>query len=334
MPENSFINSISSLFKTNKLKLNKKLIIFAVFFGIATFIWFLWNLEKQYVTVISNPIEISDLPENRVLVSDVPDKIEMEVTGRGFDILKHNWDINKTPLKLSLKSLVEDLPDDANTQEIPVSLYSKRKELSDQMPNIVVNSVIPDQVTFSFTRMITKKLPVFANLELEIEKQYMVKGNIRTIPDSVEISGPASLMDTITRIPTVPLKLRKIDRNTSKNLALEFVHERISLSEKKVKVEIPVEQYTEKNIEVPIKALNVPDSLHMRLFPVSAQLKFRVVVSEFENIKADNFVLGVDYLQISEGAATKLAIEVVEHPEFIDNIKINPETAAFILENK
>ena len=63
-------------------------------------------------------------------------------------------------------------------------------------------------------------------------------------------------------------------------------------------------------------------------------MSFRVIVSEFENIGPENFILGVDFKQISEAGATKLAIRVMKHPEFIENIKINPETAAYILENK
>jgi len=160
----------------------------------------------------------------------------------------------------------------------------------------------------------------------------MLRGSIVIIPDSIEVSGPSSVLDTLSSIFTNPLKLRKVENAIKRNLGLVAVHEKLTLSEKRVQVEIPIEQYTEKSLDVPVNSINVPDSLHLKIFPASAKLTFRVVVSEFEAIQPENFNLSVDYASIVEGNPERLMIEIVQSPEYIDNIKINPETVGYILE--
>jgi len=331
MAENGFFKNIPG--KTReKLQLNKRLVIFLVFIGIATSIWFLWTLEKEYTTVISNPVEYVNLPDNIVLVDELPSKIQMEVTGKGFAILRHNWDISKKSLKIDFKVLHPAKLDETDGQRIELNLNSIKTRLADQLTDIRVIAVIPNTIPLEFARMVKKMVPIIADLDLELEKQYMLRGSIVIIPDSIEVSGPSSVLDTLSSIFTNPLKLRKVENAIKRNLGLVAVHEKLTLSEKRVQVEIPIEQYTEKSLDVPVNSINVPDSLHLKIFPASAKLTFRVVVSEFEAIQPENFNLSVDYASIVEGNPERLMIEIVQSPEYIDNIKINPETVGYILE--
>ncbi len=334
MSENSFFKYIPGFITREKLRPNKRLGAFVIFIGIATFIWFLWTLEKEYTTIISNPIEFVNLPNELVLANKLPEKIQMEVTGRGFALLRHNWDISKSRLKVDFKTLYQGENDALDNQIITLSLQTVKTRLSTQLTNIDVNTIIPDAVSFKFAKMIKKMVPVKADLDLQIEKQYMVKGEISITPDSVELLGPSTILDTITAIMTAPLKLKKVDRNIQRNLSLQQVHDKVSFTNKRVQIEIPVEQYTEKTMEVPVFAYNVPDSMLLKVFPASVKLTFRVIVSEFENIQAENFNLGVYYNQVSGGTPSKLTIQLIAYPDFIENIKVSPETVAYILENK
>ena len=331
MSENGFFKNIPG--KTReKLQLNKRLVIFLIFIGIATSIWFLWTLEKEYNTVISNPVEYVNLPADIVLVNELPSKIQMEVSGRGFAILRHNWDITKSPLRIDIKALHPEELNEKDDQHIVLNLNIIKSRLASQLPNIKVNSVIQDAISLEFARMVKKMVPVVADLDLELEKQYMLRGGIIIKPDSIEVSGPSLVLDTLSGIFTSPLKLRKVENTIKRNLGLVAVHEKLTLGEKRVQVEIPIEQFTEKSLEVPVNSINVPDSLHLKIFPATVKLTFRVVVSEFEAIQPENFNLSVDYAKAMEGNPERLLILIIQSPEYIDNVKINPETVGYILE--
>lgn len=334
MAVNPFFKKIPGILSRERLLPNKKLIIFVIFIGIATFIWLLWTLEKEYTTVISNPVQFSGLPEDRILVNKLPEKIQMEVTARGFAILRHNWDISTPPLKINFSNLY-NVPFDNNTaQNINVSLGAAKSRLTNQLSDIRVNSIVPDTLTFSFAILIHKKVPVIADIELEMEKQYMTKGIARVIPDSIEISGPSTILDTLDHLMTAPLRLKKVDRNIVRNLAVVNHHDKITLMHKRVQVEVQVDQYTEKKLEAPIHGINVPDSVQLKFFPATAIITFRVIVSEFEKIQPEQFKLVVDYKQIEAGSAPKLLVQVLNSPDYISNLKTNPEAVSYILENK
>ena len=334
MSENTFLKNIPGILRREKLRPNTRLGIFFIFIGIATLIWFLWTLEKEYSTIISNPIEFVGMPDDLILVNELPDKIQMEVKGRGYAILRHNWDITKSHLKIDFGSLYKGNPDDISEPTITIPLQDQKARLSNQLANIQVNSILPDAISFTFARMVKKKVPVIADLDLQIEKQYMIRGDIKITPDSIEISGPSTLLDTIYAINTAPLKLRKVDSRIQRNLALVDLHNKVNLSKKRVQIEVPIEQYTEKNIEIMLNGINVPDSLLLKVFPASVLLTFRVVVSEFENIQPEDFNLVVDYEKTIDGTPSKLAVQVLNYPDFIENLKFNPESVTYILENK
>ena len=331
MSENGFFKNIPGITR-EKLQLNKRLGIFLIFIGIATSIWFLWTLEKEHTTVISSPVEFTNLPGDRVLVNELPTRIQLEVTGKGSDLLRHNWEIVKSPLRIDFKALHQGELSDTGDQRIVLDLSGIITRLTSQLPDIIVNQVIPDTISFAFARMVTKMIPVIADLDLELEKQYMVRGNIVINPDSIEVAGPSTIMDTIRGIYTNTLKLKKVENTIKRNLSLVEVHEKLKLGGKRVQVEIPVEQYTEKSLEVPVNSINVPDSLHLKIFPASAKLTFRVVVSEFEAIQPENFKLNVDYSKAMEGNPERLMIMIMHSPEYIENVRIHPETVGYILE--
>ncbi len=334
MSEKLFFKNISKPFIKEKLRANKRLVVFLIFIGIATFIWFLWTLEKEYTSLISNPIEFVGFPEDRILVNDLPDRIQLEVRGEGFNLLRHNWDITKSPLKIDFKALHNAPLSDEDGQTIVLHLNQITIKLSAQLSNINVNSVIPETISVKFDRMIRKTVPVTVDLDLELEKQYMLRGGLIITPDSIEISGPSTILDTLSSVYTNKLRLRKVDGNIHRNLGLVDIHDKLSFSQKKIQVDIPVEQFTEKSIEAPILGINIPDSMHLKLFPANAKLTFRVVISEFEAIQPENFKLNVDYAKITEGTPSRLSILILQSPEYISNIKINPETVGYILENK
>jgi hypothetical protein len=336
MADNSFFKNIPGIFSRERLRPNKRLVIFIIFIFIATIIWLLWTLEKEYTTVISNPVEFTGLPQDWVLANKLPEKIQLEVTGSGFAILRHNWDINKSPLRINFKNLYREPTEKLVGKTISLSLNPGpvRTRMSNQLSPLRVNSVIPDSISFVFAEMTSKKVPVNADVKVEMEKQYMLKGDVKVIPDSIEITGPSTILDTIGFVQTTPLDLKKINGNVTRSLAIKNIHNKVSLSKKRVQVEIPVEQYTEKSIEIPLTGINVPDSLHLKLFPAEATVTFRVVVSEFRNIQPENFLLTVDYSQIPASGQSKLTIKISDHPSFIGNIKVNPETVSYILEAK
>jgi len=322
---------ITRLWFRLKTFLSRKYGVFLIFFVIATFLWFLQAMERNYTTVIQHPVKFTSLPENLVLTNKLPDKLNIEVTGTGFAILKHNWDLAKSAIRLDLKEVAPVQHNVSGGKDIHLSLRSLKNRISAQLNNVQVLSIKPDTIIFQFSKMIRKKIPVYPDVQVDPLEGYMLKGHVTADPDSVWISGPNRLVDTIKQVPTDFLRFRKLNKSVEKHVALINYSDELVLSETHVTITVPVEQFTEKTLRIPVQSIHVPDSLSLKTFPASITISFKVVISEFDRISPDDFVAAVDYEQISEEQHA-LKVYLIRTPSFIDHIRIAPETVDYILE--
>jgi hypothetical protein len=333
MEGQGFIGQYIEKLKGAKLRLNRRLLVFIVFFGIATFLWFLKAMDKSYVTHIEHPVIYQNLPEKMVLVKEMPKKLLLEVQGTGYSILRHNWDISKSPVRINFKKLAKPVSM-GNTTKISIPTTQVKELITNQLNNLVVLSSQPDSLVFLFSKNYSKKVPVIANIELELAHQFMIRDRILLIPDSVLVSGPAILIDTLKGIQTIPQKFKKVDRSLRRNVGLLSPHNQLEISEKRIIMEVPVEQYTEKSLLVPVSVLNIPDSLILKSFPSEVEVTFRVVVSAFEQIQPEDFTLTIDYENIKVTAGQKAKPLLVAHSGLVENPKLKPEWVNFLLEKK
>ena len=308
--------------------------VFLIFGSIATFFWFLRALEQKYVAHIEHPVVYTNLPIDKVLVRELPTRIAIEVEGKGNAILRHNWNIKKNPIKIAFNQVYRNNIPKEETFLISISASEIRPMVEAQLSKLVVHRIEPDSLNFYFSENSTKRVPVVADLNLDLEKQFMLRGRVTITPDSVDISGPTISINAVDSIMTSDLEFKKLDHSVKRNLSLISPLDRIELSLKRVAVEIAVEQYTEKSLTVPIEGINIPDSVHLKTFPSHAQITFRVVISAYDLIQSQDFRVGADYLEISSSPLTKIKPRIIMAPDLIENPRINPELVDYLLEQK
>ncbi len=113
-----------------------------------------------------------------------------------------------------------------------------------------ITSIKPDTLFFSFDRIISKQVLVIPKVEVITEKQYFLKGNILVEPDTVKITGPKRILDTIKTVNTRFKKIKGVNETLTRSISLATSKE-YSISAKKVVLTIPVEQFTEAEFKVP-----------------------------------------------------------------------------------
>ncbi|MFV0266118.1 MAG: hypothetical protein ACK5HT_03175, partial [Draconibacterium sp.] len=171
--------------------------------------------------------------------------------------------------------------------------------ISAQVSNeLSIVDILPDSVQFNFDQLVKRKMKVAPAVSYTLVKQHFLSGDITFVPDSVDVLGPRSILDTLDFIKTEEQHYKNLDQPVQRNVAISNPAN-LSTTPKRVVMNIPVEEFTEKKIEVPITVANLPDSLDVKLFPNQAILSFLVGLSKFADISADNFDVVVDYNEIS-----------------------------------
>jgi YbbR domain-containing protein len=330
--------SDSILFKKLKEKrgfsFNREAVVFSFFLLLAFIFWYLNSLEKTVDYDMRYPVRYINLPEQRVLTDELPETIDLFLKGPGYSILKLRLAGNRSPVILDVSTI--------NYRRVPgsrtLSYYIITSGLIPKLRNQLraeceISSIKPDTLFFSFDRIITRRVKVTADVEVTTEKQYLVKGSILADPDSVSITGPKRIIDTLNTVKTKFKKLRGVNGTITRSFTL-VTPEGCSVSSRKAIITVPVEQFTEAEINVPVKILNCPDSVSIKIFPYVVSVKCLVAVSDYKKIDEIPFEVVLDLASADLNSSEKIPVGFRNIPPFVSSLRVTPSKVDFLIEKK
>ncbi|HSO85514.1 MAG TPA: CdaR family protein [Draconibacterium sp.] len=325
---NKNFTDISDYVKVVKLRNNRRIVVFLICLAIATALWFLNALGKDYTTTVSYPVKFTNPPENQFLANNTPVKLDLKIDGQGFTLLRYKL-LSFSPIVLDIEQVTKNLESNSGTYKV----LSKNliREVSDQLSSEVrITEISPELLEIVLDSLITKTVPVELDINVDFVPQVNLKSQIATMPDKVKITGPAISLEKISAVKTKVNILNKLDASIQQEI--DLIHpERTTISPEKVTLIIEVEKYTEKELKIPIEILNKPDKVRIKLFPSEVKVLFTVGLSRFEKIKPSDFEASVDYNSIVTDM-NYLNITLNKKPEFIQGIRFNPEKVEFLIE--
>jgi hypothetical protein len=330
--DDGLLKQFRNLVERDKVKFYQKLLVFFFFLVVATIFWFLSALNRDYTADLQYPVRYTNLPKGKVLINQLPENLTLKVTGHGYTLLKHRLSRKLLPIIFDVNSFILSSIEDTVNQKFYVLSRVAHSKITNQLSSeIEIQEILPDSIIFVFSDVTSRKLAVKPVLNLEFEKQFMVKGAIKSIPDSVDVEGPQSLLDTMQYAYTQLVNIAKVKETQSKTVGFEEF-DQVYYSEKKVTVDIPVEQFTETSLKIPIATVNVPEGLTLKLFPAEITVSYMVALSDYDKIKPQHFMATADYLLLENGNPQKLRIQVERMPEHIVFIRHYPESVDYIIE--
>jgi YbbR domain-containing protein len=316
------------------ISINREAVVFYFFLLIGFIFWYLNSLEKTSDYDMKYPVRYINLPEGRVLAEELPAAIDLYLKGPGYSILKLKLAGNRSPVILDVSTI--------NYRRVPgsrtLSYYIITTGLIPKLRNQLrteceITSIKPDTLFFSFDRIITKKVQVIPHVEVFTEKQYLVKGNIISDPDTISITGPGRILDTVKTVKTKFKKLRGVNETITKSFVL-VTPEGCTISSRKVILTIPVEQFTEAEIKVPVKILNCPDSISVKIFPDVVSVKFLVAIGDYKKFEEIPFEVVLDLAKADLNSSEKIPVGFRNIPPFVSSLRITPSKVDFLIEKK
>jgi hypothetical protein len=307
------------------------LAIFLICFGIATFFWFLNALEKEYQVEISFPVRYTNLPNNKVLSNDLPDHFILEVRSFGFTLLRYKLSMAFSPLVFNVNEFTGRMMEESNKTFYAVPSRQFRNRLADQVSSeFNITGVQPDTIFFRFDRVISKKVKVVADIRYGLKKQHYLTGNISSEPDSVKVLGPKSFLDTLKFVNTVPQNFKELDKLTQTSVELSKI-KKLEFAPKRVTVTIPVEEYTEKQLSVPITVNNLPEGVQVNLFPAQVKVSFMIGLSQFAKVSPQDFKASVSYEDLQNNL-DYLPVKIEKKPSHLESVNYLPKKVEYLIE--
>ena len=288
-------------------------------------------MNKEYTTDIVYPVRYTRFPEGRVLVNDIPDRLELIVNASGYTLLRYQLQSRIAPIIFDVNSFsLNTLRNDPSTLYI-LSDYAKDRISRQLSSEIQILDINPDSLIFQFAARTEKFVPVVPDLDLAFEKQFMQVGPYTIQPDSVLISGPEVILDTIMEVSTERLSLVNVNKACEEELGLVSIN-KVDIDPAEVWVQVPVEKFTEASLKIPIEVINLPDTLVLRAFPARVTVNFLVGLSAYETLNEHFFRAVVDYAESGSLLGNKLQVKLARAPDFIQSVNFTPKTVEYILE--
>jgi hypothetical protein len=98
-------------------------------------------------------------------------------------------------------------------------------------------SIQPDTLFFGYDRLVTRKMPVKPNLSVDLAEGRKVI--IVPDPDSITVTGPAHILDTLNGIRTRHRHFKRMNENFRSKVPLEYP-EYLQTTQKRVTVEVTI----------------------------------------------------------------------------------------------
>ena len=293
--------------------------------GIAFVFWLFTKLSYPFRSQVSIKVEYN-LSKDKVLALPAPELIDINIEASGWELLKFYFVKKKYVIDVDVS---DNSPKTLNAAALKAKLLSQFPE------NVSIIEINPDLIQFKPEDFAVKKVPVKVDNQLQLSAQFILKDSLKVYPDSVEIRGPVSIVNSIESWQTNPINFNALESSFTKKIYLKkHPNKAIRLVPDQVDVEGTVEQITEKSLEVDIVKLGVPDSLLLVLLPQKVKISCIVGLSDFDLISPNDFRVTADFSKVKLNDRTTVRLELEDYPGFVDKIRMQPKEVDFIIRSK
>jgi YbbR domain-containing protein len=326
-----FINKLLNNRFTRKI--DRRIFVYLGFVAISAVFWLLNELSGNYNTYINYPVKFTNLPQNKVLVNDLPEKLNLNVTAYGYTLLRYKLSPANYPIIINMEEFGNNFGN-LSSKQFKLQTRFIRETISRQLPSdIEVLDILPDTIPFQFATIASKKVPIKPNVKLNFDEQCMLNGEIVFNPDSILIKGPNTMLDTLKAVYTKYKEFNGLSSPIEQVINLQAIN-KIEFDIKKTNILLPVSKFTQANFEVPILTKNVPDSLELKTFPRMAKITCQIALNDYDKVQPKDFIVVVDYSDVANLLGNKLSLKLDLVPAKAKLVTFFPESVEFILDKK
>jgi YbbR domain-containing protein len=187
----------------------------AVFISLlaAIIFWIMNALNKDgYSQKMSFPLQFSYNDSLYIPTQPLPEKISVNVSGNGWNLLRKAFALDITPVKYSIEKPLKTKY--LNTGSLTDSL-------SDYIKDVKVNYVVADRFDLEFDRKITKEFTVRVDsTSIPLKERYVISSLINVNPRKVVLEGPESTLENMGNTIYVKVPGKRLQDNFDDEIKL------------------------------------------------------------------------------------------------------------------
>lgn len=309
----------------------RKVKLFFVFLLCSFLAWFVSNLSETYTSGATFGLHFTGIPEDKLLMGTSKEHLDVKLEAVGFQFLGFAFRNKEVDIDVS------EIATSGGRYYVAPQHYRRQvdKQLSNSMKLVQIDE---DTLFIEFDALAVKEVPVRPDVDLNLDQNHVLEGEIKVSPPFITLTGPSSEVANISALTTPRIEFTAISSDFSRTSPINLPDSllKTTFSHKQVVVSGTVAKFSEKIISVPIHVLNVPTTMRIQTFPERIELLCKASVRHLKTIKSSDFRVVADYEQVSESnqGKTKLMLTVQEKPERVFDVTLLRNEVDYILSNQ
>jgi YbbR domain-containing protein len=302
----------------------RRLSVFITCLFLAALAWVITTLSSPYNFAIKRVLVFKNTPQKRAFHSLQADTVTAVVKGTGWQMLFSKMHNDGKTISVDLRSL---------ENENYVVLSSQLKQINDKEVNQEIIAFNPDTLFFDFSNRSVKRVPVKLVSSLKYQPQFAQSNNAIVKPAYVTIDGPSDKINNIKEWDTDTLTATNVNKTIKEQLNMQAVSEgNLSIYPKSVDVIVPVDEFTEKTLEIPVKLINNRDYYNVKIFPQKVRVTFITALKKYAETDENFFEVQADLdLWRLQGYNT-LPVKLTRVPPYCKIVNVDPPNIDFIIQ--
>ena len=298
--------------------------IFMVCLLSALFAWLFFALSSKTLKEYKRVLVFKNLPLNKAFYPLQSDTVIIELETTGWQAVFSGWSGKKKPLNVDL-GLLGNKNYLVFSQNLP--MLKSNNKVSEK-----IISIEPDTLYFDFTKRSVRRVPINLRSELLYKDQFEQSGSAIINPAYVTVIGPEAEIKNLKSWPTQLLKSKKTSANLVQSIGLiRTPKNNMNVYPSVVNVTVPVEEFTEKQLEIPVIVIHNPNYYNVKLFPKKVSVKLMVPLSIYNKVTPEDFEATADLNLWAINKVDKLPVNIKVMSHYIRIIEVEPHQLDYII---
>ena len=309
---------IRSVYKTRKFN------VFLFFLLLALIYSMLSKLTSNYTKTIVFAVKAVDVPSDQVVLDQSIDSIRLELKGYGYNLAKYY--IDQPIIEISLNNLNKVK---SKYQWTKQRNFSDLQSKFNKSVSLISSSV--DKIDFIIEQYESKKVPIELELDIDYKPGFDSFQEYKLSKDSITVTGPNSLIDTINVIETHKLVLNQIDSEVNTKIRIKSPeNNNITHSDTEIDFQLKAEKFTEESIKVPITIVNIDDNMKINYYPKVVSVLYRVSIKDYKAVNPMDFRVECDLNTINKDNSVLIS-GITKKPSNVKKCRIENNQIQYVI---
>lgn len=306
--------------------------VFFICLVISASVWLLTKFAYNFPAEINVTVSYAGIPQGQILVNNADSIMKLNIRASGFKLFRFKYFRSKRTYEINLENY--RLQKQGDFSELVLGSMTVAQQIVDKynLPG-TVEFVVPETLILRFEKEESKTVPVIPDIGYTLMKQHFAYDSLKVEPKEVKISGTAEAISKVFFIKTKPLKFDNLSTSIDQMTGFEIPKNanQIQVDPTHARISLPIEKFTEAEIEIPIKQVHAKNGLRVKLFPEKAKVVYMVALKDYKRIDAEKFSCVVNLANVGQTTEKRLSLEIQSQPDIVKIVRIVPPDVEFII---